>query len=196
MPGEWMAPGQTERRGEMKQSCWKTRTWSDKSLAGGQKRLRGKSANNLVLGPKRLKLEGTFPMIDPLIARSLESSKALCPRPSLTVTSSVISHIHFFRLGNILRLRPTPVSVVTGVCSHDFSSFILSFLMTSSFLLFSLSLLHQMTHLRSYLYSFAYCQTHPLPFAYYRLYCCDLCSPACALIAQSSHQPRPVVYIV
>ena len=55
-----MAPGQTEQQGETKQSCWKTETWSDKSLAGGQKRLRGKSANDSVLGPKRLKLEGTF----------------------------------------------------------------------------------------------------------------------------------------
>ena len=82
------------------------RTWSDKSLAGGQKRLRGKSANDLVLGPKRLKSEGTFPMIDPLITHSLESSKALCPRPSLTVTSLVMSHIHSFYLGNVLDYNP------------------------------------------------------------------------------------------
>ena len=86
----------------MKQSCWKTKTWSDKSLAGGQKRLRGKSANDSVLGPKRFKSEGTFPTIDPLITRSLESSKALCPRPSLTETSSVTSPIHSFHLGNVL----------------------------------------------------------------------------------------------
>ena len=82
------------------------RTWSDKSLAGGQKGLRGKSANDLVLGPKHLKSEGTFPMIDPLIARSLRSSKALCPRPSLMVTSSVMSHIHSLYLGNVLDYDP------------------------------------------------------------------------------------------
>ena len=101
-----MAPGQTERRGETKQSCWKTKTWSDKSIAGGQKRLGGKSANDLVLGPKRLKLEGTFPTIDPLIARSLESSKALCPGPSLTVILLVMSHIHSVYLGNVLDYDP------------------------------------------------------------------------------------------
>ena len=106
MPGDWMAPGQTEWRGETKQSCWKTKTWSDKSLAGGQKRLRGKSANNSVLGPKHLKSEGTFPTIDPLIARSLESSKALCPRPSLTVTPLVMSPIHSLYLGNVLDYNP------------------------------------------------------------------------------------------
>ena len=82
------------------------KTWLDKSLTGGQKRLRGKSANDLVPGPKCLKSEGTFPMIDPLITRSLESSKALRPRPSLTVTSSVISHIHSFCLGNVLDYDP------------------------------------------------------------------------------------------
>ena len=35
----------------MKQSYWKMRTWLDKRLAGGQKQLRGKSANDSVLGP-------------------------------------------------------------------------------------------------------------------------------------------------
>ena len=82
------------------------KTWSNKSLAGGQKRLRGKSANDSVLGPKHLKSEGTVPTIDPLITRSLESSKALCPRSSLMVTSLVISHIHSFYLGNILDYDP------------------------------------------------------------------------------------------
>ena len=106
MPGDWIAPGQTEQQGETKQSCWKTKTWSDKSLAGRQKRLRGKSANNSVLRPKCLKSEGTFPTIDPLIAHSLESSKALCPRPSLTVTSLVMSHIHSLYLGNVLDYNP------------------------------------------------------------------------------------------
>ena len=81
-------------------TCW------DKCLASGQKRLKGKSANDLVLGPKHLKLEGTFPMIDPLIACSLESSKALCPRPSLTVTSLVMSPIHSLYLGNVLDYDP------------------------------------------------------------------------------------------
>ena len=106
MPGDWMAPRQTEQRGEMNQSCWKTKTWSDKSLAGGQKQLRGKSANDSVLGPKRLKLEGTFPTINPLITHSLESSKALCPRPSLMVISLVMSHIHSLYLGNVLDYDP------------------------------------------------------------------------------------------
>ena len=106
MPGEPMAPGWTEWQGETKQSYWKTKTWLDKSLTGGQKRLRGKSANYSVLGPKHLKSEGTFPTIDPLIAHSLESSKALCPRSSLTVTSSVMSHIHSFYLGNVLDNDP------------------------------------------------------------------------------------------
>ena len=82
------------------------RTCLDKSLAGGQKRCRGKSANDLALGPKCLKSEGTFPMINPHIARSLESSKALCPRPSLTVTSLVMSHIHSLHLGNGLDNNP------------------------------------------------------------------------------------------
>ena len=68
--------------------------------------------------------------------------------------------------------------------------------MTSSFLLFSLSLLHQMTHFHSYLYLLAYCQTHTLSLAYHQLYCCDICSTACAIIAQAPYQPRPVVYIV
>ena len=45
-------------------------------------------------------------MIDPLIAHSLESSKALCPRPSLMVTSLVMSHIHSLYLGNILDYNP------------------------------------------------------------------------------------------
>ena len=90
----------------MKQSCWKTKTWLDKSLAGGQKRLRGESGNNSVLGPKRLKTEGTFPTIDPLITHSLESSKTLYPRPSLTVTSLVMSYIHSFYLGNVLDYNP------------------------------------------------------------------------------------------
>ena len=90
----------------MTQSCWKTKTWLDKSLAGGQKQLKGKSANDSVLGPKRLKLEGTYPTIDPLITRSLESSKALRPRPSLMVTSSVMSHIHSLYLGNVLDYDP------------------------------------------------------------------------------------------
>ena len=81
-------------------TCW------DKSLAGGQKQLRGKSANDSVLGPKCLKLEGTFPTIDPLITCSLESSKALCPEPSLTVTSLVMSHIHSLDLGNVLDYNP------------------------------------------------------------------------------------------
>ena len=106
MPGDWMAPGRTEQRGETKQSCWKTKTWSEKSLAGRQKQLRGKSANDSVLGPKHLKSEGTLLTIDPLIARSLESSKALCPRPSLTVTSLVMLHIHSLYLGNILDYDP------------------------------------------------------------------------------------------
>ena len=106
MPGERMAPRWTERRGEMKQSCWKTKTGWDKSLAGEQKQLRGKSANDLVLGPKCLKLEGTFPTINPLIACSLESSKALCPRPSFAVTSLVMSHIHSLYLGNVLDYDP------------------------------------------------------------------------------------------
>ena len=82
------------------------KTWLDKSLAGGQKQLRGKSANDSVLGPKRLKSEGTFPTIDPLITRSLESSKALYPRSSLTVTSLVVSHIHSLYLGNVLDYDP------------------------------------------------------------------------------------------
>ena len=81
-------------------TCW------DKSLAGGQKRLRGKSANNSVLGPKHLKLEGTFPTINPLITYSLESSKALYPGPSLMVTSSMMSHIHSLYLGNDLDYDP------------------------------------------------------------------------------------------
>ena len=78
----------------------------DKSLAGGQKRLRGKRANDSVLGPKCLKSEGTFPTIDPLITRSLESSKALCPGPSLMVISLVMSHIHSLYLGNVLDHNP------------------------------------------------------------------------------------------
>ena len=68
--------------------------------------------------------------------------------------------------------------------------------MTSSFPLFSLYLLRQMTHRHSYLHQFAYCQTRTLSFAYYGLYCCDIGSTACVIITQSLHQPRPVVYIV
>ena len=74
----------------MKQSCWETKTCWDKSLAG----------------PKRLKSEGTFPTINPLIACSLESSKALCPGSSLTVTSLVMSHIHSLCLGYVLDYDP------------------------------------------------------------------------------------------
>ena len=106
MPGCWMALGRMEWRGETKQSYWETRTWLDKSLAGGQKQLRGKRANDSVLGPKRLKSEGTFPTINPLITCSLESSKALCPGPSLMVTSLVMSHIHSLYLGNVLDHNP------------------------------------------------------------------------------------------
>ena len=81
------------------------RTCLDRCLAGGQKQLRGESANS-VLGPKHLNLEDTFPTIDPLITHSLESSKALCPRPSLMVISSVMSPIHSLYLGNVLDYDP------------------------------------------------------------------------------------------
>ena len=82
------------------------KTWLDRCLAGGQKQLRGESANASVLGPKQLKTESTFHTIDPLIACSLESSKTLHPRPSPMMTSSVISYIHSFCLGNALDHDP------------------------------------------------------------------------------------------
>ena len=95
-----------EWQGETKQSCWEMKTCLDRCLAGGQKQLRGKSANNSVLGPKHLKSEGTFLTIKPLITHSLESSKALYPGPSLTVTSSLMSYIHSLYLGNVLNYNP------------------------------------------------------------------------------------------